>query len=151
MPLVVGVAGLSVIFPHSHSTHVWPLFSLMHSSLACSLSRGGRIISSCVWSSPPLPSSSWSSSCSCTKTWSFHAHARGSGAFLTRRAVAISLHTQGLCVGFAHAGSKRNCGCRLRFSVQEPSRAQGLCVSSLTDFWPVYMFPSMVCGLVEHA
>ena len=68
-------------------------------------------------SPPPPPSSSWSGSCSRVESWSIHAHARGYGAFLTCRAIAISLHAQGLCVGFAHAGSKRNRGCRLGFSV----------------------------------
>ena len=38
LPLVVGVAGLSVLCPHAHSTHVCPFFSLMHSSLVSSLS-----------------------------------------------------------------------------------------------------------------
>ena len=33
-----GVAGLSVLFPHAHSTHVCPFFSLTHSSLVSSLS-----------------------------------------------------------------------------------------------------------------
>ena len=96
-------------------------------------------------SPPPPPSSSWSGSCSCAESWSVHAYARGSGALLTRRAVAVSLHAQGLCVGFSHARSKRNRGCRLGFSVQEPSRARGLCVSSLTDLWSVYIcFPLCV-------
>ena len=81
-------------------------------------------------SPPPPPSSSWSGSCSHAESWSVHAHARGSGSFLTCRAVAVSLHArdlsgftrvlfphaEGLCVGFAHAGSKRNRGCRLGFS-----------------------------------
>ena len=33
LPLVVGVAGLSVLCPHAHSTHICPFFSLTHSSL----------------------------------------------------------------------------------------------------------------------
>ena len=66
---------------------------------------------------PPLPSSSWSSSCSRAESWSAHAHARGSGAFLMHRSVVVSLHVQGLCIGFSHAGSKRNRGCHLGFSV----------------------------------
>ena len=78
-----------------HFSHAWsPLFP----PLLFFLTRAR--------SPPPSPPSSWSGSCSCAESWSVHAHARGSGAFLTHRAVDVSLHAQGLCIGFAHAGSK---------------------------------------------
>ena len=39
-----GVAGLSAPYPHPHSTHVCPFFSLTHSSLACSSPSRGAIV-----------------------------------------------------------------------------------------------------------
>ena len=48
--------------------------------------------SSRAWSSPPPPSSSWSGSFLLAGSWSIHAHAQGSGSFLTRRAIDVSLH-----------------------------------------------------------
>ena len=67
-PLVVGVAGLSVLCPHAHSTHVCPLFSLTHPCLhshivGSSSSRRGRCCSphapvegslGCSWAIVPI-------------------------------------------------------------------------------------------------
>ena len=39
-----GVARLSTPYPHPHSTHVCPFFSLTHSSLACSSPSRGAIV-----------------------------------------------------------------------------------------------------------
>ena len=89
-----GVAGLPVLCLHAHSTHDFPFTPLSHDAilpLAVNLS-------SCAWPSPPPRSSSWSVSYSHAGSWSVHAH------------------TQGLCVGFAHAERKRNHGYRLGFS-----------------------------------
>ena len=64
-----------------HFSHTWsPLFP----PLLFFLTR--------AQSPPPPPSSSWSGSRSRAESWSVHAHTRGPGAFLTRRAIAVSLH-----------------------------------------------------------
>ena len=69
-----------------------------------------------------------------------------------QRDVLLSLHALELCVGFSSRRERvksllslRIFGCKSHFYTQE------LCVSFLTDLWPMHMFSSVFWGLVQVA
>ena len=76
LPLVVGVAGLSVLCPHAHSTHVYPFFSLTHSSLVSLHSHA--ILVCCSPSRTGL-----------SHGWSVHPHAEVDGLFILPMACGV--------------------------------------------------------------